>query len=341
MKSFEHGGQIKAFAQWCDCAISEVIDLSSNINFVKPKVNLDFSSLDISSYPTYDLLYETIAHNYGIKSENIELYNGGSSAIFRLFDAFKQTGLSHCTIYSPAYLEYKKAAQTFGYEMTLINRFNPMDEHIPKNSLVIFVNPSTPDGKYYVLEDLIQHWISKNATILIDESFLDFCENKSALAFMASYDKLYILKSMTKFYASAGIRIGTIVSQAQNIKRLKHNEPLWKLSQLDSHYLQEALKDESFGATSKQFNDEAKAYLKTILEKTSCIEKIFESDANFYLLKLKNINAHTFQLHLKTYKIMIRDCSNFDGLDETYVRIAVKSKEQLQVFETAMKALKV
>ena len=54
MKTFEHGGQIEKFAMELGCDVSEVIDLSSNINFVKPQINIDFNSLDISSYPVYD-----------------------------------------------------------------------------------------------------------------------------------------------------------------------------------------------------------------------------------------------------------------------------------------------
>jgi threonine-phosphate decarboxylase len=59
--------------------------ISANINFVKPQINIDFNTLDISSYPTYDKLYEKIASNYGVQSDEIELFNGGSSTIFSLF----------------------------------------------------------------------------------------------------------------------------------------------------------------------------------------------------------------------------------------------------------------
>ena len=81
MRTFEHGGQIEKFALELGCDVSEIIDLSSNINFVKPQINIDFNTLDISSYPTYDKLYEQIALNYGVEPSQIELFNGGSSAI--------------------------------------------------------------------------------------------------------------------------------------------------------------------------------------------------------------------------------------------------------------------
>ncbi|MGE4463280.1 MAG: aminotransferase class I/II-fold pyridoxal phosphate-dependent enzyme, partial [Arcobacter sp.] len=195
MKIFEHGGQIEKFAFELGCNVDEIIDLSSNINFVKPQINVDFNTLDISSYPTYDKLYEKISSNYGVENSKIELFNGGSSAIFTLF---KHLVLQTCTIYSPAYLEYKKAVLNFGYELNLINRFENINQEVKENSFVIFVNPSTPDGRYYDLEELMKTWIEKSCTILIDESFLDFCDKPSAIKYLKTYDKLYILKSMTK-----------------------------------------------------------------------------------------------------------------------------------------------
>ena len=334
MKTFEHGGQIEKFALELGCDVSEIIDLSSNINFVKPQINVDFNTLDISSYPTYDKLYEKIASNYGVQSDEIELFNGGSSAIFTLF---KHLNLESCTIYSPAYLEYKKASLNFGYKLNLINRFENIDVEIKKNSLVIFVNPSTPDGKYYELEELMKKWIENSCTILIDESFLDFCDKPSAIEYLKTYDKLYILKSMTKFYSSAGIRVGTIVSTKENIEKLKEFEPMWKLSQFDSIYLQNALEDKVFKSVSQKINEKNRIELESILKSSSFVEEISTSSANYMLVKLKDIKAKEFQERLKPYKIMVRDCSNFDYLDDRFIRVAVKSSNANDSLKRALK----
>ncbi len=334
MKTFEHGGQIEKFALEIGCGVSEVIDLSSNINFIKPQINIDFNTLDISSYPVYDKLYEKIASNYGVQCDEIELFNGGSSAIFSLF---RYLNLESSTIYSPAYLEYKKAALNFGYKLNLINRFENIDAEIKKNSFVIFVNPSTPDGKYYELDELMQKWIESSCTILIDESFLDFCDKPSAIKYLKTYDKLYILKSMTKFYSSAGIRVGTIVSTKENIEKIKEFEPMWKLSQFDSIYLQNALKDKVFKSVSQKVNDKNRLELETILKSSNFIDEISTSCANYILVKLKDIKAKEFQEKLKSYKIMVRDCSNFDYLDDRFIRVAVKSSDDNDSIKRALK----
>jgi len=333
MNTFEHGGQVEAFAKELECEVKDIIDLSSNINFIKPNINLDFNSLDISAYPTYDSLYAKIALNYSVKPNQIELFNGGSSAIFTLF---RHLDLTHCTIYSPAYLEYKKASINFGYELRTINRFENVFLPVKEGSLVVFVNPSTPDGTYYDIDKLLEYWIKRNCTILIDESFLDFCDGKSATKYIKKYDKLYILKSMTKFYSSAGIRIGTIVSNEQNIDSLRRFEPMWKLSQFDSNYLQAALEDYTFKRIVKAINVKNRIQLEKILQSCNLIEHIYQSSANYVLVKLKNITAKQFQQKLKPYKIMIRDCSNFDFLDGTYARIAVKSSHSNEVLKEAL-----
>ena len=336
MNTFEHGGQIDNFAKELGCEINEVIDLSSNINFIKPEVNIDFNNLDISAYPVYDKLYEKIAKNYKIKTSEMELFNGGSSAIFTLF---KHLDLTHCTIYSPAYLEYKKACVTFGYELRTINRFENMLLPVKEGSLVIFVNPSTPDGTYYDMDVLMNYWIERNCTILIDESFLDFCDAKSAVFYIEKYDKLYILKSMTKFYSSAGIRVGTLVSSERNIDSIKRFEPMWKLSQFDSNYLQAALEDYTFKRISKAINVKNRIELEKILQNSPLVAHIYQSSANYILVKLKDLTAKQLQEKLKVYKIMIRDCQNFDYLDETYARIAVKASSANETLKKALEEL--
>lgn len=337
MKTHQHGGNIKAFSQEIGCEVHEIIDLSSNINFVKPTIDIDFNSLDISAYPNYDELYEAIANLYKVKTPQIELFNGATTAIYSLF---REANLKHCTLYAPCYLEYEKSALLYGYEVNYINRLSNINQEIKEKSLIVFVNPSTPDGKFYELEKLMQKWIEKECTILIDESFLDFTPYESATKYLKEYDKLYILKSMTKFYSSAGIRIGAIISSSSNIKELQKKEPLWKISQFDSHYLQSALRDKAFALKARMLNDKHRDYLIGILEKCDEVEELYPSNANFVLVKLKNIDANAFQEKLKAHKIMVRNCANFEFLDESFVRIAVKEMEALWRLEYGFESKK-
>ena len=312
----------------------DIIDLSSNINFLKPMIKSDFNNLDISSYPSYEKLYKILSKKYSVKASELEIFNGGSSAIFSFF---KEIKIKECVIYSPAYLEYKKAAKTFNIKTTFINRFSNENTSIKENSLVIFVNPSTPDGKFYNLENLLKIWIEKNCIIFIDESFLEFSQKTSISNMINKYKKLYVLKSLTKFYSSAGIRLGIILSNKENILKIKEKEAIWKISEFDQTYIKEALKDKSFIRKTLEKTKLSKRYTIMKLQDLKIIKKIYKSDANFLLLKLDNINASFLQKELAKYKIMIRDCSNFDFLDESFVRIAIKEKEKMKLFIKALK----
>lgn len=328
MTTYEHGGNISVFAKQYNCTPSEVIDLSSNINFLTPKV--DFNDVILGTYPDDKELTQTLAKHYCVQSDQIELFNGGSSAIFSLMRSFPNTT---CVIYSPAYLEYKKAALLHGKKVNHINRFKAMDTEVEENSLIIFINPSTPDGHYYDIHTLMERWIAKNCTILIDESFLEFCGGASATGYLQTHDKLYVLKSQTKFYGCAGVRVGIVLSSSENILALTASEPLWKISALDSHFLIQALQDNTFIQESKKRNYTAKAYLALILNNSPLFEEVHESNTNFFLVKLACFTAKEFQEKLIPDKIMVRDCSNFDFLDEMYVRIAVKAISDLHHFK--------
>lgn len=323
MRTFQHGGDVESFAKELGCSVDEIIDLSSNINHIKPKIEIDFNSIDSSAYPKYDKLYRDISNHYHIDSKNLQIYNGASSAIFALFALKNLTKEKKCYIYTPAYLEYKRASLLFGYEYIPIDRFSDMKKDISNDSLVVFVNPSTPDGRYYNLDELMDRWIEKGATIIIDESFLEFCDKKSYIEYIERYDRVYIIKSMTKFYASAGIRIGNIISSTQNISKLKKYTPSWQLSIFDTIYIQEALKDKSLkDRTLDELQRDKKALIE-IFQNYPYSKKIYQSDSNYLLIKL-SIRAKEFQDILKQDKILIRDCSNFDGLDEYHIRVAIK-----------------
>jgi len=331
--SFGHGGNVEEFAKNIGCKVDEVIDLSSNINFIKPKIDIDFNRLDISAYPNYNRLKESISKNYNINSSELELFNGATTAIYSLF---RELDLEECYLYAPLYLEYKKSAILNGYKINYINRFEDINRDIKDNSLVVFVNPSTPDGEFYNIYPLLKKWIDKKTTILIDESFLDFTPFQSAISYMNSYERLYIIKSMTKFYGSAGIRIGAIISNNQNITKIHQIEPIWKISQFDSAYIQSALRDSKFLEKATTINNKNRDRVIKILENSRYIDKVYPSLANYLLIKLKDITAQEFQKKLIPYKIMIRDCSNFNFLDSSFVRIAIKDDKAIDRLQEAI-----
>jgi len=334
-----HGGDIFKFAKEAKCSPKDVIDLSSNVNFIKPKIDIDFNSLSISPYPNYKKLTQQVAKYYRVKDNNLELFNGATVAIDTILKELREFS-DICVIYSPAYLEYKRVAVKYRYDVKLFDRFLPFKSP-PKGSVIVFVNPSTPDGVFYNIEYAIKVWNSLECKIVIDESFLDFISLENSIVnHLNRIENLFIIKSMTKFFGSAGIRVGALISNEKFISNLKVKEPLWKISSFDSAYILSALEDKEFINRSKEANLISKKYLldglESLRDKGKIVNKIYFSSVNFLLIRLK-IEAKVLQDILVSQKIMVRDCSNFDYLDNYFIRVAVKDIDSLRKFINRLK----
>ncbi|OHE02417.1 MAG: L-threonine-O-3-phosphate decarboxylase, partial [Sulfurimonas sp. RIFCSPLOWO2_12_FULL_34_6] len=234
-------------------------------------------------------------------------------------------------LYAPLYGEYEKAVPK-EKKIIKINRFKNLHVKPKKDSIVVFVNPSTPDAKYYDLDKLFKLWKSQNCTIILDESFIEFENLKSFRNQIESYDKLYIIQSFSKFYSCAGVRIGAVFSDKKNIKKLQ--TPMWNLSSFDVEFLTKRLRESDFEQTSKKLHVEYKNELFEILKGFKLFTKIYKSNSNFFLVKSKK--ADKVFKHLLKHKILLRTCGSFDFLDDNYLRFAVKDSHSHDMLREAL-----
>lgn len=314
----KHGANIYKYAKELSCKNDEIIDFSSNINSYHPEIELTPTNNMLVKYAdsSYKNLKKTVSAKYEIKKSQIALYNGATSAIFELFKNLKE---DRVYLYAPLYGEYEKAIEK-DKKIIKINRFKNLHVKPKKGSIVVFVNPSTPDAKYYDLDRLFAIWRRQNCTIILDESFIEFENLKSLRNKINSYKKLYIIQSFSKFYSCAGVRIGAIFSNKSNIKKLK--TPMWNLSSFDVQFLTKRLMDEEFKEISKNLHVKNKKELFGVLESSGLFSKIYESNSNFFLTKSKY--AKKIFRHLLKNKILVRTCQSFDFLNSDYLRFAVK-----------------
>ena len=314
-----HGANIYKYAKELNCSQEEILDFSSNINSYHPKVTLSPTNSMLVKYAdtSYSSLKKAITQKYTIKKSQIALYNGATSAIFALLTSLKE---KRVYLYAPLYGEYEKASKESGKKIVKINRFKELYNKPKKNSIVVFVNPSTPDGKYYDLKKLFKIWKKQQCQIIIDESFLEFENLKSVRNNIKLYSKLYIIQSFSKFYSCAGVRIGAIFSHKENIKRLK--TPMWNLSSFDAAFLKERLSDEKFDKKSKTLHQKNKQELQEVLKDSKLFDKIYNGESNFILVK--SSKAQKIFKHLLKRKILLRTCGSFDFLSNEYLRFGVK-----------------
>ena len=149
----KHGANIYKYAKELQCSSEEILDFSSNINSYHPIITLTPTNSMLVKYAdtSYTALKKAIKNKYAIEKKQIALYNGATSAIFELMKSLKEKRLY---LYAPLYGEYEKAAKETNKKIVKINRFENLYTKPKKNSIVVFVNPSTPDGKHYNLKKL-------------------------------------------------------------------------------------------------------------------------------------------------------------------------------------------
>ncbi|MEA3229057.1 MAG: aminotransferase class I/II-fold pyridoxal phosphate-dependent enzyme [Campylobacterota bacterium] len=315
----KHGAGIYKVAKQLNCRSDEIVDFSSNINSYYPRKELTVENNMLVRYSdiSYEELNNIVCDKLKIDTNQIVFYNGATAAIFELIKTLKPKDIY---LYAPLYGEYEKASKEAGKRVYKIDRFKELYKKPKENSIVTFVNPSTPDGKYYDLTKLFKLWKKQNCTIVLDESFIEFEKLSSLRDEINSYKKLYIIQSFTKFYACAGVRIGAILSHKRNIKRFK--TPLWHLSSFDVAFLSERLEDELFVSESRKRHQKNKKILEKILKKSKLFSKIYRSDTNFFLTKSDRAKE-IFDFLLKR-KILVRTCGSFDYLSDDYLRFGVK-----------------
>lgn len=340
----QHGGQFFEFAQRqgfsLQQALARVLDFSASINPNQPDYNLTLQPALWSHYPPQQSqgLRVAIAEKFQLAIDHIRLTNGISSAILSLFAHLRP----HTTLlFTPLYGEYQRAATFYSQTTIELKRDINQPDHqawclpdLPANSLVVFVNPSTPDGHYYAphkLEKLIAHWRKQDCWVVIDESFLPFLgfdHDISFRQFLADWPKLIIMQSLTKYYACPGLRVGAVFAQPDWLKTWP--QASWPISYLDSQLLQQALEDPDFDKLNQAWLLSAKDDLIQRLQSCALVKKVIPGSANFVLVQTQR-PAQQIAQALEDQQILVRACNSFAaGLGQDHLRISVQTSTHHQ-----------
>lgn len=341
MANFGHGGNAKEISRKNNIDYEKIIDFSANINPLGISEKVKKSIIDninvIEKYPdiNYFELKNEISRFEKIRSEDIFLGNGAAEVLFNIIRAVNP---KKTLIMAPTFSEYEEAVESIGKEVELYylkeeNEFkiqNDIMERLDKNiELIIICNPNNPTGvltKSDFIIELVKRAKKNNTKVLVDESFLDFIkEEYSVVKYTDIYDNLIIMKSLTKFFALPGLRIGYgICSNAQLNKKIELNTPAWNINSMAEEAAKCALEDKIYIDETIIYIDNEREYLYSELLKFNSI-KVFKPCANFIFFKLKD-KIDLFSEFLQ-YNILIRSCNNYNGIDDAYYRIAIRTHE--------------
>ena len=339
-----HGGNIDEICRTYDIDRKNILDFSANINPLGLNLNIKNSIInnleDIVNYPdiTYYELKNEISNFEKIKKENIFLGNGAAECIFNLVRALNP---KKTLLLAPSFSEYEEAVKSVCGEIEYFllkeeEGFKITDKllkRLDKNIDLLFIcNPNNPTGvitrKEY-LENIIKKANDLNVFVAVDESFLDFIENKedySVMNLTEEYSNLVIIKSLTKFYAMPGLRIGFGVTENKDLlKNISRVTMSWNVNTLASVSAICGLKQDTYNKESIFYVNKEREYLYNNLKNIKSL-KVFKPSVNFIFFKIdKDIDL---KMKLLRYGILIRSCDNYIGLDDKYYRIAVRTREE-------------
>jgi threonine-phosphate decarboxylase len=356
-----HGGNIKDLAKTLNCAMDDIIDMSSNLNPLGPpetigKVICD-NLIKIQSLPEPDAhtMKKGFANFHNIDLKSVVAGNGTTWFIYTIPLAFHSKKI---LIVGPTYSDYKDACIMhdiafehciakasnqlnpilFNQDSFDLNTFDPdIDEisQMAKDADTVFIcNPNNPTGSLVAREKL-EYLIQKheNTVFIVDESYLPFVNNagETSMVSMTDYKNLIVLSSMSKIFRIPGLRTGFLSGDQRLVEKIMAHYQPWSVNSLAQKVIEHIFDNPE---RIEPFYQKTREYIKR--EKQIFLESInnipglqtFDSSTYFILARLTNgMSSSDFCKRIGQDKILIRDCSNFSGLTEEYVRFSLKERD--------------
>ena len=217
-------------------------------------------------------------------------------------------------------------------------------DNFKKAKNIILINPDNPSGNFIEKLDMIKllEILQREGKFLIlDESFIEFADIKESLLkneILENYKNLIIIKSLSKSYGIAGIRLGLLASSNKEVfNKIRSILPIWNINSFAEYFLQKFDKYRNdFLLSCEEIRKERK-YIINYLNKEKSI-KVYPSQGNFIMMKLKNASSKDFvNIMLEKFGIFIKDLNGKLGIyNENMVRIAVRNEEDNRLLIKAL-----
>ncbi|MEK4699525.1 aminotransferase class I/II-fold pyridoxal phosphate-dependent enzyme [Solibacillus sp. FSL R7-0668] len=334
-----HGANARALYEAMQIDMpNDVIDVSENVNAMGiPKaIQAIWPNLlnQLASYPNElaEPLRSQLAQHHQLQCEQVLVTNGAAEGLMVLAQHFQGQDI---LVLEPSFSEYKRTLSqqnctvyTLIAEDIIYYKFDmdKLNSQLEKVTACYICNPNNPTG--VVLEkQWIHHLVAAHPQCLfvIDEAFMDWTdEAESVIPLLTSYSNLLVVRSLTKMYALAGVRIGYVLGQ--QVEKLRPYLPHWNVSSIALALGSECIKQQEFVKESVDYSSELLAKMKRYFRSIQC--PYSNSAANFLLFKLpEQYDADHFFIYLLKRGIVLRHTKNYAGLNGQWFRIAVKTEE--------------
>lgn len=351
MKDLGHGANVDNMAKQFGKDEKDIIDFSSNVNphIISNLGKYVLEGLEKSrSYPdiNYTNLRNNISEYINVDSELIIPGNGATEIIYLLMKSIK----NRIAILNPTFSEYGRGAklnnlEVIDFHLKEENNFSIDLDEIQNNmdrfDSLFVCNPNNPNGKVKNLNELLDLMIENDKLLIVDETFMEFVgeeEKYSLIGRINQTENLFILKAVTKFFGMPGLRLGYgVTSNKQIIKNIYEYKEPWTINSFAENLSNYLFKDKDYISSSKEYYVNERKFMLQELRNIPKL-KVYDTDTNFVLMKLEDGESNSLKLELfEKYNILIRDASNFIGLDKGYFRVAIKGHEDNKALIEALK----
>ncbi|MFC1958262.1 pyridoxal phosphate-dependent aminotransferase [Chloroflexota bacterium] len=348
LEECKHGGLDYAELERLEIAPDEVIDFSVSSSpkdtplGIRPLVK----STRLSRYPDSQSinLRRMIARKMGLSADNIVVGNG-STEVIRLASSAYLNETERALIIEPTYGEYRIACEIVGARvitqtLSAKDTFKPAIETTielikrVRPKIIFICNPNNPTG-HYLNRSQVQKVLSAapDALVVLDEAYISFVRHQWSSPDLINKGNLLIVRSMTKDYALAGLRLGYGIAGEGITETLRRVCPPWNVNVVAQHAGIAALQQEKYLKESQELAHTGKRYLTKEIGKLGF--RCLPSETNFFLVEVGNASEVRNQLLGKG--ILVRDCTSF-GLPE-YIRIAPRTPKKNRQLIAALKRL--
>lgn len=312
----------------------------------------------MSEYPSGMRVNSLLAaKNFGLRQEHVVIGNGAAELIKSLMQSnrFERVGFIRPTFeeypnrfYNEAVI-YDVTEQGFSYDAKDIMAF--FDGQ--KIDALVVINPDNPSGNYMDVEQLKQliSWSKdKGITLIVDESFVDFVstheeecwEEYSLLTeeILASYEKLYVVKSISKSYGVPGFRLGILASANETlIAEMKKDVAIWNINSFGEFFMQIFEKYKKDYAKSLKKIKYARSIFEEELRQLPGVT-VFPSQANYVMCELDGtMTSRELAEALLERNVFIKDLTSKVGNGKQYIRLAVRDEEENKYLIEQLKEL--
>ena len=341
-----HGGNIYHLAQRLECRPSDICDMSANVNPLGPMPALLDHLRDgisvIAALPEVDAggIVDAFSRFYAIDPRLVMAGNGTTELIYLIPRAL---GAIKAMVVGPTYSDYRDACTmnqvacdhlTCREEDDFVPDMQSIRKAAATADLVFLCNPNNPTGTLVARPDIESLCRSLPDTVfVVDESYLPFSPApKDATMIGSDLPNVMVLNSMSKAFRIPGLRIGFVKAPGPLMQALAPLALPWSvnsLAQVAVRWLMDRSEQvELFlSSTRNMLETEKRRIEEYIHEKTGA--RCFPSATSFVLIRLPDgLNAQTVWRHMADNRILIRDCANFAGLSDAFIRISLKSEAE-------------